>query len=61
MLFAQGCKVWKWKPNKEAKLFTQLRGNRFKFNDVTTTPDGKVFCTVLGTVKSNMKNMIESR
>jgi D-xylonolactonase len=47
LLFAQGCKVWKWKPNKEAKLFTQLGGNRFKFNDVTTTPDGKVFCTVL--------------
>ena len=47
LLFGSGCSVWYWKPGREAELFTELGGNRFKFNDVTTTPDGHVFCTVL--------------
>lgn len=47
LLFASHCRVWLWKPGKNAELFAQLPGDRFKFNDVTTTPDGHVFCTVL--------------
>ena len=49
LLFAAGCKVWTWKPGEKAELFASLDddGNRYKFNDVTTTPDGHVFCTVL--------------
>ena len=49
LLFAAHCKVWTWKPGEKAELSASLDddGNRFKFNDVTTTPDGHVFCTVL--------------
>ena len=47
LLFGSGCRVWTWKPGEKAELFAQLGGDRFKFNDVTTTPDGHVFCTVL--------------
>lgn len=49
LLFGDKCKVWTWKPGEKAELFASLEldGNRFKFNDVTTTPDGHVFCTVL--------------
>ena len=47
LLFAQGCKVWTWKPGEEAVFFAGLDGNKYKFNDVTTAPDGHVFCTVL--------------
>ena len=49
LLFGAECKVWTWKPGGKAEFFASLGddGNRYKFNDVTTTPDGHVFCTVL--------------
>ena len=48
LLFAQGCRVWTWKPGEKAELFAELPGHsHLKFNDVTTSPDGSVFCTVL--------------
>ena len=47
LLFASGCRVWHWRPGENAELFAELEGDKFKFNDVTTTPDGHVFCTVL--------------
>ena len=47
LLFASGGCVWYWRPEEKAELFAELAGGKFKFNDVTTTPDGHVFCTVL--------------
>jgi len=48
LLFASGCKVWNWRSGEAPVLFTELPGHsHLQFNDVTTAPDGSVFCTVL--------------
>lgn len=48
LLFASGCKVWSWRPGERPALFAELPGrSALRFNDVTTAPDGSVFCTVL--------------
>ena len=47
LLFAAGCRVWSWKPAEKPQLLAELEGGKFAFNDVTTAPDGSVFCTVL--------------
>ena len=47
LLFAKKCRIWRWQPGRKAGLLAELPGEKFKFNDVTTTSDGHVFCTVL--------------
>lgn len=45
LLFADGGRIWKWKPYSEPILYKDF--NKSLFNDVITDPEGRVYCGML--------------
>ena len=45
LLFADGGKIWKWKPYSEPVLYKDYK--KTLFNDVITDPKGRIYCGML--------------